>query len=94
MNEAGKKLISEFLGFLKYKVEHDGLTLAEEQFFLSFFEDSVQVFATADEIAGYYGKSPEAVRSVISRKMLSKPKRRVLHNFNEFRMVVPDKWKK
>ena len=89
-----KSILAEFFRFLAFKVEHDGFTLEEEQALLNFFQNSIQVSATADEIANYYGRSPGAVRSVISRKMLSKPKRRVLHNFNEFRMVVPEKWKK
>lgn len=93
MNEA-RKLISDFLGFLKYKVDHDGFTLEEELFFKKLFESCIPLSATAEDLANYYDKTPEAVRSVISRKMLSKPKRRVLHNFNEFRQVVPKKWKK
>lgn len=94
MNGLGKKILADYLGFLKYKVEHDGLTLDEEQAMLRMFEDSVRLSATTDDLAEYYGRSPEAVRAVISRKMLSKPKRRVMHSFNEFRKVVPDKWKK
>lgn len=94
MKEIGKWILAEYLGFLKYKVEHDGLTLDEEQAMLRVFEDSIRMSATADDLAGYYGRSPEAERAVISRKMLSKPKRRVLHSFNEFRKIVPDKWKK
>ena len=94
MNNIGRKILSEFLGFLQYKVQHGGFTFEEEQAMLRMFEDSLQVSATAQDLAGYYNKSPEAIRAVISRKMLSKPKRRVLHSFNEFRKVVPDKWKK
>ena len=94
MRDIGKRILADYLGFLKYKVEHDGLTLEEGMALLRMFEDSVQLSATADDLAGYYGRSPEAVRAVISRKMLSKPKRRVTHSFNEFRRVVPDKWKK
>ena len=94
MTDIGKKLLADYLGFLKYKVEHDGLTMEEERAMLRVFEDSVRLSATTDDLAAYYGKSHEAIRAVISRKMLSKPKRRVMHSFNEFRRVVPDKWKK
>lgn len=93
-NDLGKRLLAEFLGFLKYKVEHDGLTLEEEQAMLRVIEDSVPLSATADDLSGYYDKSPVAVRSVLHRKMLSKPKRRVMYDFKEIRRIVPDKWKK
>ena len=88
-----RKILCEFLGFLQYKVMNGGFTLDEEQALLSVFKD-VPVSATADDIAGYYGRTPEAVRAVVSRKMISKPKRRVLYSFNEFRRIAPDKWKK
>ena len=87
------KILSEFFGFLKYKVDHGGLTLDEGRALLRFF-DSVPLSATAEDLAGFYGKSPVAVRSVIHRKLISKPKRRVSYDFKEFRKVAPDKWKK
>lgn len=87
-------MLADYLGFLKYKVEHDGLTLEEERAMLRVFEDSVRLSATADDLAGYYGRSPEAVRSVISRKLMAKPKRRVMYDFTEFRTIAPDKWRK
>lgn len=93
-SEVVKKLLCEFLGFMKHKIETDGLTLEEQQAMLRLIEDSVPVYATSDDLAGYYGKSRDAIHLIIHRKMLSKPKRRVLYNFREFRKVVPEKWKK
>ena len=89
-----KKILKEFLEFLMYKVEHDGFTLEEMQALVGFFEGCVPLSATADDLAKYYKRSPEAVRAVVSRKLRSKPKRRVMYDFNEFRKVAPDKWKK
>jgi len=88
-----RKILCEFFGFLQYKVMHGGFTLEEEMSLLEIFT-GIPISATADDIAGYYGRSPEAVRAVVSRKMISKPKRRVLYDFNEFQRVAPDKWKK
>lgn len=88
-----RKVLCEFLGFLQYKVMHGEFTLEEEQSLLSMLT-GVPLVATADDLAGYYGRSPEAVRAVVSRKMMTKPKRRVLYSFNEFQRVAPDKWKK
>ena len=96
MNEGrdmSKRILAEFPRFLQYKVEHDGMTLPDMQALLRVIEQ-IPVYATADEIAGYYGRSEVAVRSVISRKMLSKPRRRVMYDFREFARVAPDKWKK
>lgn len=89
-----KRLLAEYLDFLKFKVEHDLLTLEEMRAVLRLFEDAVPVYATAEDLANYYGKSDVAIRSVIHRKMLSKPRRRVLYSFREFARVAPDKWKK
>ena len=89
-----QKLLCEFFGFMKHKIETGGLTLEEQQALLRIIEDSVPVYATAEDLASYYGKSQEAVHLVVHRKLLSKPKRRVLYDFREFRRIVPDKWKK
>ena len=89
-----RNLLCDFLGFLKHKVETEGLTLEEQQALLRVIEESVPVYATTEDLAGYYKKSQTAVRSILHRKMLSKPRRRVLYNFREFQRVVPDKWKK
>lgn len=90
----GRKILAEMLGFLKYRVENGWFTLEETMSMFRMFEDSVPVYATVEDIAGYYGKSQTAVRSVIHRRMLSKPKRRVLYDFHEFQRVVPDTWRK
>lgn len=92
--EISKRILSEFLGFLRYKVDHDALTLEEEQAMLRLFERNIPVSATAEDLAGYYGKSEDAIHLVIHRKLLSKPKRRVLYSFREFQKIAPDKWKK
>ena len=92
--EAIRGLLAEFLGFLKHKVEKGSLTLEEQQALLRVFEESIPVYATADDIAAYYGKTKEAVHLIVHRKLLSKPKRRVLYDFREFRKIAPEKWRK
>ena len=52
------------------------------------------MYATADDLAAYYGKTKDAVHLIVHRKLLSKPKRRVLYDFREFRRVIPEKWRK
>lgn len=88
-----KKILSDFLGFLKYKVDNDKLTLEEEQAFARFIEENIPLTATTDDIAQYYGQPPVNVRAVISRKMLDKPKRRVTYPFLKFIRIKPPKWR-
>ena len=88
----GKKILSSFLGFLKDKVDNDQLTLEEEQAMLRIIERDLPLSGTSDDFARYFRKTPENVRAVINRKVLTKPKRRVLHDFLSFCKAVPEKW--
>lgn len=88
----GKKILSNFLGFLKDKVDNDELTLEEEQAILRIIEKDLPLSGTSDDFARYFKKTPGNVRAVINRRVMSKPKRRVLHNFLDFCRAVPEKW--
>ena len=88
----GKKILSSFLGFLKDKVDNDQLTLEEEQAILRILERDLPLSGTSDDFARYFHQTPENVRSVINRKVLAKPKRRVLYSFLDFCRSVPEKW--
>ena len=90
----GKKIILDFLDFIRFKVENDTLTLEETESLSHMFENNLILTGTLDDIARFYGKPKENVKVVISRKVLAKPRRCVLHSFNAFRKAVPDKWKK
>lgn len=90
----GKRIILDFLDFIRFKVENDTLTLEETESLSHMFENNLILTGTIDDIAKFYGKPKENVRVVMSRKVLSKPRRCVLHSFNAFRKAVPDKWKK
>lgn len=92
--EVGRWMLSEFLGFMKFKLDNGGFTMEECTALLRLIDEAIPISATVEDLAGYYGRSEIAVRSVISRKMLKKPTRRVMYDFKEFRRVVPDKWKK
>lgn len=92
MAELGKRLLLEFLSFLKYKVDNDLLTMEEVDSIAKAIEDNIRVLGTADDFAAFYGQSKTNVSSVINRRMLEKPKRRVFYNFNAFRKMVPNKW--
>jgi hypothetical protein len=89
-----KKIVLEFLDYLRFKIQNDTLTLEETENLSHLLEENLSLTGTIDDIAKFYGKSRENVKVVLSRKVLSKPKRCVLHSFNAFRKAVPDKWRR
>ena len=90
----GKTILSDFLGFLKYKVDNDLLTLDEAKALASIIKQGVELYGTSEDFARYYNQNPVNVRSVICRKLLARPSRRVLYPFSAFSSVIPDKWRK
>ena len=89
-----KKLIIEFLDFLKYKVENDLLSMEDIDSLVRAFKQDLKIVATIDDLATFYGKPNVNVRGLISRRMIQKPQRRVYYSFNAFSKIVPEKWKK
>lgn len=89
----GKKIIVDFLDYLKYKVESDSLTMEEADSLARAFMENVNLTGTVDDLAGYYGQSRNNVKVVICRKLIPKPVRRVYYSFNAFRKVVPKGWR-
>ena len=87
-----KRIILEFLDFIRYKVENDRLTIEEADSIARTIESGLSLTGTADDFARFYGKTKTNVTTVIDRKMLSKPKRTLLHSFNEFRRSIPSSW--
>ena len=54
-----------------------------------------QSYATPDELADFFGKSKDAVYSVIKRRYIGKPRRNtVMYSFSQFSRIVPDSWHK
>ena len=87
-----KRLISEFLGFLKNKVDNGTLTLEEEMAIINVIERDIPLSATSEDLARYYRQSPGNIRAVIHRRMPSKPRRRVMYSFLDFAKIIPEKW--
>lgn len=88
----GKKIVLEFLDFLRFKVENDKLTMEETESIAKVIENNMTLTGTADDFSKFYGQSKENVRVVINRKVLDKPKRCVTYHFNAFRKAVPKSW--
>lgn len=70
------------------------LTLSEMEGVVRMLTENITLIGTAEEIAGFYHRTPQDVRNVVSRKMFSKPKRRVHYDVAEFMKAAPSKWKK
>lgn len=88
----GKKIVLEFLDFIRFKIESDSLTMEDADSIARTFENSLNLTGTADDFARFYGKTKTNVTTVIDRKMLPKPRRLVMHSFNAFRKVIPSSW--
>ena len=57
-------------------------------------KQDLKIVATIDDLAAFYGQPNGNVRSLINRRMIQKPQRRVYYSFNAFSKIVPEKWKK
>lgn len=90
--KVGKKIILEVLSFLRYKIENDFLTMEEVESVSKLIENSLAVLGTADDFARYFGKPKTNISSVINRRMMEKPVRKVFYRFSSFLKIVPDKW--
>lgn len=89
----GKRILSEILSYLKYKVDNDLLTMDEVESMSKAVEENLTVLGTADDFARFYGQPRTNISSVINRRLIAKPIRRVYYSFKAFRKIVPDKWK-
>lgn len=89
----GKRIVLEFIDFVRYKVENDSLTMEEADSIAKVLQGEMNLVGTADDFAKFYGKTKTNVTTVIDRKMMPKPRRLVVHSFNEFQMAVPERWR-
>jgi hypothetical protein len=91
-NEASKQLLLEFLDFFRYKIENDLLTMGEVESLAKAISERVLLLVTIDDFAQFYEQSHTNMSSVIKRRMIPKPVRRVYYPFNVFSKIVPQKW--
>ena len=93
-NESMREVLSEFLGFLKYKVDAGVLTMSDVEAMFTALENGMDISGTADDFAAFYGKSKTNVTTVIDRRMPEPPRRVVLRSFQKFRRIIPESWRK
>lgn len=86
-----KKELLEILDYYKYRVQN-GCTMDEIDSTLKMLENNMKVNGTIKDFADFYGVPESVVRTNIARKMIDKPKRKVLYPFHKFIKIVPEKW--
>lgn len=87
--------IIDVLDLFKSKMKNGQCTKEQTDAVYKVISENLNIFATADEIASHYGKSRDAVHSIIKNKMFEKPRRNVtLYNFKAFRKLIPSSWHK
>ena len=88
------KYISEFLGFMKYKVDNNLCTMEELESARKWAQENMEINATIRDISKYYGIPENQIRATISRKLIAKPKRKLLYPFSKFLKIIPNNWHK
>lgn len=88
------KLLSEILGFYKYKVDNNLCTMDEMNGAIRALENNMEIHGTISDFAKFYGVSESNVRASIARKLIAKPKRVLLYPFHKFVRIIPDRWRK
>lgn len=83
----------EILDFYRFKIVEGTCGMADIESLTKVLEENMGLSGTKDEFAKFYGRSKDAVSSVINRRLLQKPKRNVvLYPFHEFSKKVPESW--
>ena len=87
-----KQILIEFLDFLKFKVENDLLTMEDVESISKMIESGMPISGTIEDFSNFYGQPRSNVRSLISRRMVEKPVRKVYYPFNALLRIVPNSW--
>ena len=86
-----KQYLHELLDYTSYRLDH-GCTNSEADSLARVLEQALDLEGGIKDFADYFGVSESNVRTVISRKLIDKPKRRVYYPFQAFLKVVPPSW--
>lgn len=88
-----KEELRAILRYYDQRLDH--CTMSEAKSVTKAIISNMEIDGTIDDFAEFYGKSKDAVNSVIKRRMIEKPKRNVvLYPFHVFRKIIPPSWRK
>lgn len=94
MEEFVDEIMIDTLRFWIKKIKRGDCTREQKKALVDAFDSVGGALGTVDEIADFYGKSKDAVNSVIKRRYVGKPKRNVvLYSFSKFRKICPPSWR-
>lgn len=94
MEEFVDEMLVETLRFWIKKIKRGDCTREQQKAILDAIDSTGAVLGTVDEFSEFYGKSKDAVNSVIKRRYIGKPRRNVvLYSFSKFRKIVPKSWR-
>lgn len=88
------KYLVEMLDFYKQKLLGGGCTMAEIRSMTDAMMERMEIDGTIQDFAKFFGVPEVNIRAAISRRLIAKPKRKLLYPFHKFFKVAPDKWKK
>ncbi len=89
-----KSYLIEILEYYIQRLKNDSCTMEEMNDALHVLEENMQVHGTISDFADFYHKPEPNIRATIARKLLAKPKRKLLYPFHAFHRIVPDNWRK
>lgn len=90
--QAMRDVLCDCFAFVGNKIKDGTVTIEDVRSMFEIVMSSTGARASIKEIARYYGKSEVNVRSVIKRRVLGKPVRRVYYDFSEVCRKVPESW--
>lgn len=93
-SEVIKKNLKDLFLFGIYKLDNNQCTPEELRSLERMAEGNLEMDASIKDIATFFGQSEVNVRSTINRKLLAKPKRKVLYPFLKFLKIAPESWRK
>lgn len=89
-----KAYLIEILDYYKYKLTNGKCTIEEIKSVTNAIVENTELDGTISDFAKFYGVSETNIRATISRKLIAKPKRKLLYPFHKFAKIIPTKWRK
>lgn len=87
-----KNELKSLLQYGIYKLDNNLSTMEEIQSLTKVLQENLELSGTIEDFSKFFGKPEVTVRTTIHKKLIAKPKRRVMYPFLKFLKVVPDKW--
>lgn len=91
-NEILTEALDAAIVSFRNRLHNGGLTADDLRAIIQIIASSGGVSVTVTDLAELYGKSETNIRSVIKRRIDTRPRRRVHYNLLEFIKVAPRKW--